>query len=331
MDLSLMTLADLRKKVRSLTTSPSTAQLTDAEIDRNVNIFALYDMAEHMREFILRTTLTFYTKPYIDVYSTNTTDINDPLYNFNNEYVTTHQPVMIAGIESFFSQSRSQFYNNYQILNAQWQIAVGNGVTQLFAGTLSNAPVLRNNVTFSSVDALYNGLVVTDDGNGNLIIPNNPVAVGTINYVTGVYTFTYPTAPANTQPINAMTVPYVPGRPRGLLYFANTFTLRPVPDQPYPVVIEVYRRPTAFLASTQMPDLAEWGQYIAYGAAKKVLEDRKDFETVQAIMPEFHKQEILCLRRTNQQLSNDRTATIYTEGVGIGVGFNAFGWNNGNY
>jgi len=38
--------------------------------------------------------------------------------------------------------------------------------------------------------------------------------------------------------------------------------------------MEVYRRPLALLIDTQEPELADWWQYIAYGAAKKVLEDK---------------------------------------------------------
>ena len=75
----------------------------------------------------------------------------------------------------------------------------------------------------------------------------------------------------------------------------------------------MYRRPTELLLVGQSPELEQWWQYIAYGASKKVFEDRMDMQSVQMIMPEFNKQERLVLRRTIVQQTNERVATIYTE------------------
>jgi len=44
-------------------------------------------------------------------------------------------------------------------------------------------------------------------------------------------------------------------------------------------------------------------------------------------MPELKNQERLCLRRTNVQYTNERTATIYTDQVGSANG-NWGGWGN---
>jgi hypothetical protein len=96
-----------------------------------------------------------------------------------------------------------------------------------------------------------------------------------------------------------------------MLFFHDTFTFRPVPDQVYPVQMEVYYRPTELLASNQSPELEEWWQYIAYGAAIKLLQDRSDFDSVQQLLPEYKNQERLCLRRTIVQQTEERTATIY--------------------
>ena len=81
-------------------------------------------------------------------------------------------------------------------------------------------------------------------------------------------------------------------------------------------------------ATGSIPELEEWWQYIAYGAAKKVFEDRMDLESVQSIMPEFKKQEMLCQRRTIVQNTNERTSTIYTEQTGVTSG--GWGWGSGS-
>jgi len=87
------------------------------------------------------------------------------------------------------------------------------------------------------------------------------------------------------------------------------------------------QRPSELLASNQMPELAEWWQYIAYGAAKKIFEDRMDLESVQLIIPEFKKQEDLILRRTIKQYSNERSSTIYTDQTEALVS----GWGRGGW
>jgi hypothetical protein len=329
-DSTLSTLDQIRVKVRRLTRSPSSSQISDLAINDYVNTFVLYDFPESLRLSYLRTTLTFYTQPYIDIYDTNTTNADDPLYNFKNKYITTHDPVYIAGFKSFYTQSREQFYNIYPITNNIVTISTGNGVTTNFTGILSAHPMLIGKVTFSSVDTINNGLALRDDSLGHLVVPNSTATVppSTINYLTGTYVVNFPTPPANGANIIAMTVPYQPSRPQAVCFYQDSFIIRPVPDQSYPVNLEVYQRPTELLNNTDMPELSEWWQYIAYGAAKKILEDRMDPDTVQIITPEFKRQETLILRRSLIQQSNERVATIYTEQTSIGTGFN---WGGSNF
>jgi len=330
-DNTLSTLEQIRVKVRRLTRSPSAAQISDSSIDDYVNTFVLYDFPEHLRMSYLRTTLTFYTQPYIDIYSNNTTSPDDPLYNFKNRYITTHNPVYIAGYPAYYTQSREQFYNIYPQINSIASIGTtGDGITTNFTGTLTGFPILVGKVTFSSIDSSNDGLVLKDDGVGNLVVPDSTATVpaSTINYITGAYVLNFPTAPAAGAAILSMTVPYQPSRPQGVCFYQDSFIVRPVPDQAYPINIEVYKRPSELLNIGDMPELSEWWQYIAYGAAKKVLEDRMDPDTVQLIMPEFKKQETLILRRSLIQQSNERVATIYTEQTGIGTGFN---WGGNNF
>jgi uncharacterized HAD superfamily protein len=74
-----------------------------------------------------------------------------------------------------------------------------------------------------------------------------------------------------------------------------------------------------------VPQLEQWWQYIAYGTAKKIFEDRMDLDSVQQIMPEFKQQERLVLRTTLTQQANERTVTIYTQGKSYGIGSGFFG------
>ena len=320
------TLAAVRTKVRRLTRSPSSAQITDAQIDEYVNTFIQYDFPEHLRLFSLRTTFTFYAEPFIDTYETNTTDPTSPLFNFKNRYITLHEPVYIAGYNCLFSQSREQFYGIYPLVNSIQSIGTtGDGVTTNFAGTLPyTTPVLRNNVLFGSVTTGNAGVELHDDGQGNL----TGDGTGTINYVTGAFVLNFSTAPGAGETINSQTVPYQPALPQALLYFDNKITLRPVPDQPYRIDMEAYIRPSELLSSGTSPQLEQWWQYIAYGASKKIFEDRMDLESIQMIMPEFKTQERLVLRTTLVQRTKERTATIYSESIGPG---NGWYWGGGPF
>lgn len=331
-DSSLSSLTAIRTKVRRLTRSPSTSQLTDDQIDDYINTFVLYDFPE----FTLDKRLTFFLMPNIDFYSTNTVNEDDPLYNFINIFLSAQKPIYVGGEEISLSQSREQFYSQYPKYNFETSIGTGDNSTVAFSGTLSTIPVLARNVTFSSIDADGNGIVLKDvprvDGvsglitsTGDLVVPDDTSSVGTINYLTGVYSFTFPVAPGTSEDIVAQTFQYSTGKPRSVLFEDNSFTFRPVPDKTYRVEIDVFQRPTELLVAGDTPEISQWWQYIAYGASKKVFEDRMDVESVQAIMPEFMRQRSLVLQRLVVQQANERTATIYTErGAGYYVDKNSF-------
>ncbi len=326
-DATYSTLQIIEDKVRNVTGSPSEYQLSSADIKKHINTFILYDFPQLLRLFDCKTTLTFFTEPYIDEYSTNTTDPNDPLYNFNNRYISVHPPVYCAGYNVFLSESRQQFFGVYPLTNSIGATnQTGDGSIVDFAGTLSAKPVLRNNVLFSSVDTDNGGLAVYDDGEGNL--HGDCTTPGTIDYVTGAYAFRFTRPPAVGVAVNSQTIPYSPSMPQGICYYDNKFVVRPVPDQPYRINIEVYRRPTELLSTNDMPEISQWWQLIAYGAIIKVFQDRQDTDGENKALPEFERQKSMVVSKTYMQYSNQRTATIFTEQTAsTGSGF---GWNGGN-
>lgn len=332
-DNTLSTLDMIRKKVRRLTRSLSEDQLSTSDLDQYINTFVLYDFPESLRLFNLKTTLTFFTEPYVDTYSTNTTVTTDPLYNFKNKYTTVNPPVYIAGYQALFSQSRDQFFGIYPMINTIASIGTeGDGVTTAYSGYInalqptsvqsgSSGLLLRNNVLFNSIDSSGNAVTLIDypvsNTTGALGIPGIPESLpspyGQIDYTTGQFSLVFPSAPAAGAIINSQTVIVQPTLPQSMLFYDGTFTLRPVPDQAYRINIEAFVRPTELLTGSQEPELAEWWQYISYGTAKKIFEDRMDIESVSMIMPEFKQQERLIQRKTIVQYTTDRASTIYTQ------------------
>ncbi len=335
--MALSSLQQIREKVRKLTRSPSTSQLTDFELDQYINTWIQFDMPSELRLFSLRSVLTFYTQPFIDTYETNTTDPLSPLFDFQNKYIAVHPPVFMLGVQAFFTQYRDVFYANWPQTNTIAKTGlVGNGTIGVFTGIITAHPMLQNNVIFT-VPNSFSGenMVVVDfpinNTVGNLAVPNEPDPVtnslGSINYVTGAYSVSFPGATLTAAPIWIENIAYQPSRPIAMLYYDNKFTIRPVPDNSYAISIEVDVMPTELLAQNEMPKIHQWWQLIAYGASIKLFQDRFDNESANAIMPEYDRQLRFALRTTITQLANQRTTTIFTTGApwNYGGGFNG-GW-----
>lgn len=351
--MALYDLQAIRTKIRRITRAPSTSQLTDEQIDDYVNTFILYDFPEILRLFSLRTTLTFYTTPGVDVYKTTTTDPADPLYNFQNVYIAVHpDSLFISGIPAGYTQWRNVFYGQWPQTNQVANTLVfGDGGQGPFTGILNTFPqfpnvpvgvntgsILQNSVIFTCLNENNNSMVIVDYPSvvdptlGLLAPPNspptNPSPYGSINYRTGAYSVTFPqnTLDSNNNPIFAEWVPYIPGKPISVLYYDNEFTLRPVPDKAYPVTIEADIRPTQLLSGSQGPKIEQWWQALAYGASLKIFQDRMDMDSANMIWPEFRRQLNMVNRTTLTQYANERPPTIYTVGKSYG-----WGWYNTNF
>jgi hypothetical protein len=322
------TLLDIRNKVRRITGRPSTAQISNAEIDANINTFYIYDFPEHLRLQNLRVNYQFLTKA------------NIPVYDFPVElYLDVMPPVYVAGFKAVMSQSRDKFYR----LNSNTQrienVATGTGIAGPYTFTLSATPIIRGykrnppgafNTTVVTEAADINYAVVitafsagvsvslVDDGQGNLRYITDDTAQpirGTINYLTGAVVATFSGAiDANTD-ITAQYIAYVAGKPTSLLFFQDQITCFPIPDKAYTISFEAYQYPTAFLIGddSATPQLKEWWQLLAYGAADKIFSDNADMDNMAKFRPLLDEQMRLCQRRSLVQQANERTSTIFAD------------------
>lgn len=144
----------------------------------------------------------------------------------------------------------------------------------------------------------------------------------TVNYITGEVNVTFPVAIPTGNNINAQVLFFQTGLPRALLYYNNTITLRSPPDQAYGVQIDAYLSPAAFLNTSAAIPFGYMAEYIARGAARKILSDTGDVEQFQFYEPLFREQEILVWKRSQRQWTATRTETLYSQGFGQGAGFN---------
>lgn len=310
-------LAQIRTKIRKVTQTPSINDVSDADLDGYINNFILYDFPSELRLFSLRRNLTFYTTPNVDTYESNAI-AGDPLEDFKNKYVAVHEPVYCGGVRLMYTQYREVFFGDYPNNNVTSDTQLrGDGLPgQVMQGIIA-APVLQGSVTFSALDINQQSLIIIDSPinrtSGNLTTADGVIS-GVIDYITGAYIFQFSNNVLLGDVINVNYVAYSSGKPASMLYFNDTFTLRPIPDRVYPVVVEVDVRPTELLNAEDVPDLAQWWEFIAYGAARKLLDDLGDPDTKAIIMPEYQRQEDMVNRRNLIQRGNQRTTTVFTVG-----------------
>lgn len=160
--------------------------------------------------------------------------------------------------------------------------------------------------------------------NGNLPLtggptPNYSTTQNTINYLTGAVSNLYfPASIPSGVNINAQAFLFQCGLPRGVLYNNNTLTFRVPPDRQYLVEIDAYLTPAAYLSTTDSIKFAYMSEYIARGAARKILADTGDIEQFQFYEPLFKEQEMLVWKRSQRQFTATRTPTIYSSGPYFG-------------
>jgi hypothetical protein len=229
-------------------------------------------------------------------------------------------------------------------------IATGNNVDPPItndpsaAVNIASVPVtsIDSNFFLTSIDGTGANVIVQDSGwfllgnvnygllmepgkapYGNQALPGSYTTTSnTVNYFTGEVNVTFPVSIPSGQNINAQCFFFQSGLPRAILYYNNVLTLRSPPDTQYLVELNAYLSPAAFFSNDQAIPFAYMSEYIARGAARKILSDTGDFEQFQFYEPIFKEQELLVWKRSQRQWTTTRTNTIYSQGFAQGGGYN---------
>lgn len=213
---------------------------------------------------------------------------------------------------------------------------------------IADMPVTSVDSAFfiTSIDATGANVVVADSGQfltgnvnyGLLMSPGKApygntaltggysTSLNTINYFSGAVTLNFPVAIPQGVNINAQAFYFQSGLPRGILFYDNCLTLRMPPSQQWLVELDAYLSPAAFLNTNDAIPFAYMAEYIARGAARKILSDTGDVEQFQFYEPLFKEQELLVWKRSGRQFTTTRTETIYSRGKGF---YNYGFFNNG--
>lgn len=210
----------------------------------------------------------------------------------------------------------------------------------LVTNLLTSIPAtsVKPGVIISTTDSQGNNVVVTDSGQflqsnvnfGLLVNAATPskftalqggysVTQNTVNYSSGEINLTFTDAngaPINIpqgNPIQIMCYFFQQGMPRGVMFYNNTITLKNPPDTQYQIEMTAYLTPAAFLSSSAALPYAYMAEYIARGAARKILSDTGDIEQFQFYEPLFREQESLVWKRSQRQVTSTRVQTIFSQ------------------
>jgi hypothetical protein len=192
---------------------------------------------------------------------------------------------------------------------------------------------VKSSVFITSIDGTGANVVVADSGqflsgnvnygllmntgkapNGNASLGTYSTTENTVNYLTGVANVTFPVAIPAGMNINAQFYFFQTGLPRAVLFYNNTLTLRAPPSSQFLVEIDAFLSPAAFLNTENAIPFGYMAEYIARGAARKILSDTGDIEQFNFYEPLFREQELLVWKRSARQWTSTRTQTLYSMG-----------------
>ncbi len=357
--MSFTTLDSIIIKVRKLTGSGNSFQLTDTDISNYINSFYLYDLPAQFRSLKLKDKYTFNTIQGQDTYpfdSEHYTTVEMPCYCAKREIQLFQDPWSFYGV-NFNWQTQNNFITadgNNPPLNGGFTSAkplipsqnndpgaAGNPIPTYPMSRVQNILITANTTVALGFVGTGGTVNITDDGAGNLIeilqTINPPNVdqfnqtyyrnvVGTINYQTGQVIFTAPFSQTIPQG-NSIQIQYNPVQvsiPLSILFYQNQFTLRPVPDQGYTIELMAYRQPTQALNAlpfgTGSAELNEWWELLAAGASKKIYEDRLDSDGIMLMDKMLHERYELAFSRTYAQIGTQRIQTIFADQLSYNYG-----------
>lgn len=292
------TVPQIIAKVRNITGTPSSDQLTDDQILDYINNYYVYTMPFELKEQIQLKYYDFTTVPLQDQYSMPVDFL-------------TNQPICWAdGIFVNYYEDPNIFFKDWPQQYNQDSVGTGTGINTIPNGATQASPIIGG--TFFITDGTATNTMSDTvnspfDGTGSLANSSGSGS-GTINYGTGAYTgVTFPNVIVSGATIYDKYQAMVQTRPQGVLFFNNVLTFRPVPDQVYQIRLQGYINPNQLTISpVTSPTLIEWGQVIAYGASMDIYADRGDSDGQATAYANLKRFENVALGRYVQQMQSQR-------------------------
>jgi hypothetical protein len=335
-----ITLVDMRTTIRRMTARYTPQQMQDSQINDYINKFMSLFLPLHFKNIKLTKPYVFTTVPNVDTYVfpyengllTTPSPTNNPIPG----NVQISPPVYCQGYLLRYFQDKTTFYNRWPNLSVNQQVGVGGlPANTAYTGTINSFPFYRaqldifGNVTepgvtitaFDNSGGMGSGYTytITDQPTINsdvgILVDNNFESVGTVNYLTGQFSF-IPDNDAvipSTANIYAAVVPYQASRPVDVLFYNQQLILRPCPLQVYQMEFQISQQPLQLLTDGSMPELDEWYLFICSGTSKLIYTDFPDDEGMAYLMPIWQEQLQIAQRRTLRQYGTQRASTIFSQ------------------
>lgn len=335
-------LSDCISWVRRIIKAPSPTAISDDTIIEYINRFYMYDVPSRIQLFELKRQYTFLTEAYKQIYNFGFNPsivVNeDPPNQALQGYYFIRSPVYADGAQIPLFMSNNEFFMAFPSLVTNTTPIQGDDSTGPYSYTPSEQSILRGAgdalnflhpaVFITATNNAGSIVYIVDDGNGNLIQTDSTfqirvdpdTASGTVNYQTAAMSFSFDTAIPDGNDIRISFVAQQAGRPVAMLFFNNQITLFPLPDKAYKIECDAWITPAQFLNTDTAMPLFYMVEYLARGAARKILIDSKDTTQVEFYEPFFREAEMIVLRRSNNQKEQERTPTIFS-GPTVNNGF----------
>jgi hypothetical protein len=330
----LVSLSQMENTVRRMTARYTEQQMSTSQIDYYINLAVQLFMPLEFKNLKLTKPYVFNTVPNVDTYPFiyEAGLVDDPTLPPGNRAapgnIQIMPPVYCQGYQLRYYQDKSTFYNRWPNLSVNQIINNGSGlVASTYSGIIPSTPFYRSQldifgfdtipaVTISAYDNTGFSYVVTDvpvqgSNTGNLTDSGGNV-VGTVNYVTGAYSFIPLGIIPTTAKIYAAVVPYQPSRPTDVLFYNQQIVFRPCPMQVFQVEFQISQQPTQLIANNAAPELDEWYLYICSRASRLIYNDFPDPEGEASLKPILEEQIQIAQRRSLRQMSTQRAQTIFS-------------------
>lgn len=282
---------DIRSRVRKITGRLSSDELTDEELNDEINKFLHYIFPAEVKLDINLVPYKFLTVKGQEYYP-----VPESFTNFI-------PPAWINGYELNYCITENLYYRYFQQYYQKKVFAVGNGALTNFTQGSQNQPILPGSVLITD-----NVETFSDSGIGPIgVLTGSLGGVGQVNYATGGISVTFNAAPALNTKINITYVNYQSGQPQTLLNFNGNFRVYPIPDSVYEVQMVGYVMPPELVNSNDIPRLEEWGWAIAYGTSRNIFAQNGELDRYAEITA-LYREQIYYVNRRDIQDTMYRTA-----------------------
>lgn len=287
-------LAQIRERVRSVVGRLSSGDLTNDQIDTEINRFYQYTFPAEVKLDREETYYEFLTTP------------NQPWYDLpNSTYTNFSPPATVNNLMMLWYQNPAKFEEeNPKQYNTDTS-KTGDGSTVSFTYTVTGYPIMPDSVVITDNTETFEDTTRTYT-TSNVTITGSEGGTASVNYSTGAISVTFNTAPANGQTIYLNYIVFNAGRPQAVLFYNNQIELFPIPDTAYKFRCKAFAIPTALSAGTDSPALPEWGLAIAYGTARDILAQYGEIDAYAKINILYQEQLNYVLTRTTENLLNTR-------------------------